>query len=208
MVYIYDILLNFNKNLIEYFEWDDKDSIKYVKKIALFKVSSKVIDDFIRKMVIFDDSFLNSVPKYEMNGFKDAGSVCLFTDNFLVIGVLIKDKKIVSFSRLLLDEEKEVLETADKIITTDIKYRITGERVLEKSTLTRKELFIKERLIMELDKLFKDKNYDKLLYLYYEYTNKEGKNVESAYNYLKSSLENFNEKHKYLFDILLLSSAN
>ena len=50
MVYIYDILLNFNKNLIEYFEWDDKDSIKYVKKIALFKVSSKVIDDFIRKI--------------------------------------------------------------------------------------------------------------------------------------------------------------
>ena len=35
MVYIYDILLNFNKNLIEYFEWDDKDSIKYVKSFVL-----------------------------------------------------------------------------------------------------------------------------------------------------------------------------
>lgn len=32
MVYIYDILLNFNKNLIEYFEWEEKDNIKYIKK--------------------------------------------------------------------------------------------------------------------------------------------------------------------------------
>ena len=94
MVYIYDILLNFNKNLIEYFEWDDKDSIKYVKKIALFKVNNAVINDLIKKVVVFEDSFLNSIPKYEMNGFKDSGRVCLFTDGFLVIGALIKDKKI------------------------------------------------------------------------------------------------------------------
>ena len=34
MSYIYDIILNFNKNLIEFFEWEDSDDIKYVKKVA------------------------------------------------------------------------------------------------------------------------------------------------------------------------------
>lgn len=208
MVYIYDILLNFNKNLIEYFEWDDKDSIKYVKKIALFKVNNAVINDLIKKVVVFEDSFLNSIPKYEMNGFKDSGRVCLFTDGFLVIGALIKDKKITSFSRLLLDEEKEVLETADKINNYQISYHIIEKRTFEKTNCTRKEIFIKEKLNSELNKLFLEKNYDKLLYLYYEYTNKEGKNPEFAYNFLKNSLESFNKKHKHIFEILLLSNAN
>ena len=29
MAYIYDILLNFNKELIEFFEWEESDKIKY-----------------------------------------------------------------------------------------------------------------------------------------------------------------------------------
>ena len=37
MTYIYDILLNLSKELIEFFEWEDSDNIKYVKKIAVFK---------------------------------------------------------------------------------------------------------------------------------------------------------------------------
>ena len=32
MIYIYDIVLNLNKELIEYFEWDTNDNIKYIKK--------------------------------------------------------------------------------------------------------------------------------------------------------------------------------
>ena len=45
MTYIYDILLNFNNNLIEHFEWEEKDKIKYVKKVILFKVPNKIIKD-------------------------------------------------------------------------------------------------------------------------------------------------------------------
>ena len=35
MIYIYDILLNFNTSLIEFFEWEENDLIKYIKKIML-----------------------------------------------------------------------------------------------------------------------------------------------------------------------------
>ncbi len=61
MTYIYDILLNFNENLVEYFEWNDNDKIKYVKKIILFKVSSKVIEDIIYNDVLFDSSFTDKI---------------------------------------------------------------------------------------------------------------------------------------------------
>ena len=208
MVYIYDILLNFNKDLIEYFEWEDTDSIKYVKKVALFKVENKVLFDMINKLIVFSDEFINSVPKYEMNGMKDAGSVCLFTDGFMVIGVLIKEGKPVLFSFLLLDEEREVLDISSKMSVSNIEYSIKGERYFNKENLTRKELLIKEKLSLEIDRLFEEKNYDKLLYLYYEYTNKEGNNIEYVYKFLKNSINDFNDKHRYLFDILLLSNAN
>ena len=38
MTYIYDILLNLSKELIEFFEWEDSDNIKYVKKIVFSKL--------------------------------------------------------------------------------------------------------------------------------------------------------------------------
>lgn len=208
MVYIYDILLNFNKDLIEYFEWEDTDSIKYVKKVALFKVENKVLFDMINKLIVFSEEFINNVPKYEMNGMKDAGSVCLFTDGFMVIGVLIKEGKPVLFSRLLLDEESEVLDISSKMNVSNIEYSIKGDRYFNKENLTRKELLIKEKLSLEIDRLFEEKNYDKLLYLYYEYANKEGNNIEYVYKFLKNSINDFNDKHRYLFDILLLSNAN
>ncbi len=208
MVYIYDILLNFNKDLIEYFEWEDTDSIKYVKKVALFKVENKVLFDMINKLIVFSEEFINNVPKYEMNGMKDAGSVCLFTDGFMVIGVLIKEGKPVLFSRLLLDEEREVLDISSKMSVSNIEYSIKENRYINKENLTRKELLIKEKLSLEIDRLFEEKNYDKLLYLYYEYTNKEGNNIEYVYKFLKNSINDFNDKHRYLFDILLLSNAN
>lgn len=208
MAYIYDILLNFDKDIIEYFEWEDSDSIKYIKKIVVFKVSSNVIKDIVNKEVVFSDEFMKKIPKYEMNGLKDAGSVCLFTDSFITIGLLIKNNKPVFYSRLLLDEEKEVLDVAQSLDIKDINYITTGSKKRESSKLTRKEKLIKDKLLDEINKLYKKKEYDKLFYLYYEYTNKESKNTKEVYNYLKESLNSFNDKHKYLYDILLLSNAN
>lgn len=207
MVYIYDILLNFNKNLIEYFEWEEKDSIKYIKKIALFKVGDKLIKDIVYKNITFSDEFINNIPKYEMNGRIDASSVCLFTNSFIVIGVLIKDKKPILISRLLLDEEKEVLEISDKMETININYVVDGTKKIDTEIITRKEKMMKEQLFNQITKLLNNKDYDKLFYLYYEYTSKENKNIHYVYTYLIDSLKNFNDKHKHLFDILMLSDV-
>ena len=46
MIYIYDVLLNFNTSLIEFFEWEENDLIKYVKKLPIYKVS----DDFLNEI--------------------------------------------------------------------------------------------------------------------------------------------------------------
>ena len=40
MNFIYDIVLNFNKNYYNFFEWNKKDNIISVKKIPLFLVDN------------------------------------------------------------------------------------------------------------------------------------------------------------------------
>ena len=187
MTYIYDILLNLSKELIEFFEWEDSDNIKYVKKIAVFKTSSKVIKDIIFNEIIFDNNFTKTIPKYEMNG--------------------IKESKPVLISRLLLDEEFEVLELANNLENTNIEYKIISEKPKSKNFLTRKEKTIKNKLDLEIDKLYEIKNEEKLIYLYYEFTNLECNNIDYIYKYIKDSLKNFNDRHRKLYDILLLSDT-
>lgn len=208
MTYIYDILLNFNEELIEYFQWDDSDNIKYVKKIAIFKVSTKVLQDIVKNEVLFDSSFTSLVPKYEMNSKTSSGNLCLLTDGLLVVGVLIKENNTILLSRLLLDEENEALEIAQTLPTTDLIYKIIKPKKISDYYLTRKEVEIKSKLEKEIDHLYEQRNLDKLRYFYYDFTNKESDNLEFIYKYLKESLKNFDNKHLQLFDILLLSNIN
>ena len=206
MTYIYDILLNFNENLIEYFEWEDTDNIKYVKKIILFKTSTTVIKDIASFEVLLDSSFTSNIPKYEINNSGDEGKICLLTDGKIVIGILIKNNKVELVSRLLLDEEYDVLETSYHITTTKIDYKKLKERNRDKSNLTRKELTIKNNLLQKIDSLYKKRKDEELKYLYYEYTNKENNNMDYIYNFLRNSLSNFNENHVYLYNILTMSN--
>ena len=41
MNYYYDIVLNLNEELYEFYEWEENDSIDFIKKIPLFRVSTK-----------------------------------------------------------------------------------------------------------------------------------------------------------------------
>ena len=58
MIYIYDIVLNLNKELIEYFEWDTNDNIKYIRKMPLYKINNKLMKDIITKNIKIDKNFL------------------------------------------------------------------------------------------------------------------------------------------------------
>jgi hypothetical protein len=207
MDYIYDILLNFNENLIEFFEWNDNDNIKYIKKIILFKTDEKTVQDIINNEVLLDSSFTTNIPKYEINNIKEKCKLCLLTDGSIVIGLLIDNNKVKYISRLLLDEEYEILLSLDNLINTRIEYKIIKNRIKKDTTLTRTESRIKEQLLVELNSLYKNNNSDKLIYLYYEFTNKESRDITYIYNYLVNSLKCFNQKHVHLYNILLMSNV-
>ena len=61
MIYVYDVVLNLNSNLIEYFEWEEKDNIKYIRKIPFYKISKTTMNDFIKNNVVVDKDFLDKI---------------------------------------------------------------------------------------------------------------------------------------------------
>ena len=46
MKYAYDVVLNFNDEFYNFYEWDTDDTIAYVKKIPIYKVTNDIINDF------------------------------------------------------------------------------------------------------------------------------------------------------------------
>ena len=57
MIYIYDILLNFNPIFYNFYDWYKKDKIEHIKKIPLFKVDDQTIKDFMNYELIIEDNF-------------------------------------------------------------------------------------------------------------------------------------------------------
>ena len=208
MIYIYDILLNFNKNIYEYYEWNREDEIFHIKRIRLFKIDSNSLDDLFKYNIKVDANLLKSIFKKTDLYRKNSLEYCaMFTDGYRVIAIVFnKNGNSILKSRLVLDEEEEILDISKKMDYYDFNY----ERMENSSRelLTRKDEFIKQKLLEYFKKLYKNKNISVLKYLYLDYFNDYIDDVDIVYNSLIDSLLDINDKHKNMLNILELSKNN
>ncbi len=209
MIYIYDILLNFNENLIEFFNWDDSDNIKYIKKIPLIKVSNSFIKDIIYNNIKIDSNFLEVIKNKCLffDETKNYNYVCLFSDGDIALGVNFNNNKIDKVSRMLLEEEEEVLNVVSSINKVNINYEKL-DKIDRNINLCKKSLEIKSKLEKEFNYLYNKNKVEKLCYYYYEYFNKICNNKDKVYKELIKSLYKINEKHELLYKIVELSYQN
>ncbi len=210
MIYVYDVVLNLNDTLVEFFEWEEKDNIKYIRKIPFYKISSKTMNDFIKNNVKVEEEFIEKLydkAKLEDNYNDEYKYLALFTDENLVLGVsFTKDGKNKLISRLLLDEEDEILLLGNRLTLTNINYEVINSKKNNNNSLTRSEFLIKTSLEKEFKTLYDNNLVDKLNYFYFEYFNKINNNKELCYKRLIDSLNNdFNKKHVNLYNIIKLS---
>lgn len=206
MVYVYDIILNFNDELIEFFEWNDNDDIKYVKRLPLFKVEDSLIYDILENNIIFSDEFINQIKNktiYYDNKNNNYQAVILSNQD-IAIAILLKNNSY-KYSRLLLDEEYEVLNIVSKLGVTKIDYFIKSKRI-KNNNLTREELKIKNILLNEINYLYNNNKLDKLNYYYYEYFKQVNNNKEEVYKELKDSLNTIDDNHLKILEIVKLAS--
>lgn len=202
MNYIYDILLNFNDNFYDFYDWNVNDDICHIRKIPLLRVTDKTYLDIKNNDILIEDDILRNIEnKTEMFLNK---SVSIIPHAFLIsngkeaLALLVSNK--IKKSSLLIDEELEVLEEIEKINIVDIKYKIKNIR--DNNFNTRKQLEMKKYIIKELKKLNKEENSDKLKYIYYECFNKKIDNKNKIlekfyYNIDNNSIEIYEKLYKF-----------
>lgn len=202
MNFIYDIVLNFNKDYYDFFEWNKKDNIVNIKKIPLFIVNNDIFNSMKYDSVSVNTNFIDKIrdKTYTYNRQK-IGNTCLLSDGKQVIGLLFNDKgDLIKRSSLLLDEEEEVLDEIYSNEVTDIDI-IRTKKCRRNDNVNRVQKEKREFLIRYINK---EKNIVNLKYLYYDYFEKdeEDSNIirEGLINEIKNNwnkkIDNFYETVK------------
>lgn len=174
MDYIYDIVLNFQNNYYDFYEWNHSDKVVTVKKILVYTVNNQDYLNLKYNDVILDTKILP--PKIKM---------LLVTNGVEVMGLLLDNNgRVIKRSSLLFDEADEVLEDKEKIKNMPLKYK----KNISKPHLSYSRQNIEKTKFLEKYFSHIDINKDKYLlkYIYYEIYNKEENDINKIYEELKS----------------------
>ena len=211
MNYIYDILVNFNREALEFYEWDKTDNIEHIRRIPLFKINSKTLKDLKNNIVKVNEKFLEKInEKTEMyiNKMIDyLEYASIFTDGSdLVVIEFSKSGENILKSMMLIDEAEEVLDESELLNETNIEYDIIKVNNV-KQFLTRNQKKILSYLKNEIDQLIKNKNFNKLKYLYYEWYDTKIDNMEKIIDDLYKIIDiDFSNKHIKFYDLIKFSN--
>ena len=173
MDYIYDIVLNFQNNYYDFYEWKSTDKVINIKKILVYIVNNEDYLNLKYNEIILDKKQLPFQTK-----------MFLVTNGIEVMGILLDNEgKIIKRSSLIFDEADEVLEEKETIKPLTIKYKknIQKKHISNSRILTEKIKFL-QKYFSNIDKL---KDEYLLKYIYYDIYNIEENNINKVYKKLQ-----------------------
>lgn len=184
MNYIYDIILNFQKKIYDFYEWNKSDVITHIRKIPVFKINSKDLKNIENYVIVLDDLFMekikNKTEVFSGRTIKYIEYACILCDGLNVLALKI-DRNGYLFSKLIIEEEMEVTESLSRVKEIEINYSLKEVRK-QTSFLTRQEEEMENYVKKELQKLELNDEKDKLEYLYFECFGKKIFNMKDFYN--------------------------
>ena len=172
MDYIYDIVLNFHENYYEFYEWKSTDKIINVKKIPIYKISTK---DYLNIKNNYTTIDKQSLPKQN--------KMFLITNGIEVMGLLLDNLgKVIKKSSLIFEESDEIIEDKDLLKSINIKYKI--DKIIKNSNTSRLSKEKSNYIESYLKNIDKEKDEYILKYIYYDIYNEEESDVNKLYNKL------------------------
>lgn len=203
MNYIYDIYLNLNEILYDFFDWNKNDKLIHIRKIPVFKVNKETLKILINNTIQINEDFLlkiyNKTDIWNMNG--KIPYCALFSDNNDIIAIEFnKSGKNIKKSFLLIDEELEILEITNKLSEKEIEFKILKK---EKNIFKTRKQIKDDKFINQELKNIED---SKLKYIYFECFGIHEKNKKIILEKL-NNISNNSKIYKNLYDILKLTST-
>jgi len=211
MNFIYDILVNFNDNLYDFYEWNINDNITHIRKIPLFKVKTEILQEIKLYNINISLEFLNKIKnkteKFTSRDVEKIEYVALFSDDNDVIAVKFSKNGLnYQLSKLLIDEQEDVLDVSLRCELVDIEYKILNKKK-ESKFKTRLQIEKINYLIKSLNKLEKNNEYDKLKYLYFECFDEREDSINNIIKKLKESIHN-DKYEDIMYNFFKLISIN
>lgn len=209
MNYYYDVLLNFQDIYYMFYEWDELDNIEFIKKIPLVHTDSKVVSDMISKKLKITIDFLKQIEnKTKLKQNKYLKYACIFSDGKNSIAVEFNDDgNIISKSSLSIEDELNINEFIYSINKMSIEYEKLEDDIFNNEI--RQETKIKKILKLEINDMYKNKNYSKLKYIYLEWFNELIDNIDLMYkNMLNKLNKELTDKEYYIYELLKISYNN
>lgn len=200
MNYIYDIHLNLEEKLYDFFEWN---KTIHIKKIPIIKVNTDLLHLLISNKIKIDTEYLNKIyNKTETFNSKVKLNYCsLFSDNSDVIAIQFNDNGIsIKKSKLLFNEEIDVTDITYKLKESSINFKILKK---DKQTFTTKKQDIDNTFVQ---KELRNIDLNKLNYIYFECFGKHETSKTIMLNHIKKLPIN-SKAYKNLYDILKLTAT-
>lgn len=209
MYYYYDVLLNFGSDgeVYEFYEWDSEDTIEFIKKIPLFRVSTETLVDQLKYKTTFTEEFLKQIENKTIvkSTSETLSYAFILSDAKNAIALELDcNGKVMNRSKLLLSDEANLIEMLFTMRETDLVYE-KGEKYKKRKDLRQVE-DIKKLIKCEVDTLYESKNSSKLKYLYYEWFNKESNDINSMVRDIKNALKKeYDADFARIYDLIKLT---
>lgn len=207
MNYIYDILLNFQKEFYDFYEWNQDDEIIHIRKIPLFYINN---DDFqiIKNSIVkfkkeFCDKIHNRTEKFKKINVALLNYVFLISNGKETVALkLNKNGTVTHKSSLLLDENEEISEMAEDLKLYHLEYEVIKSNGISFNTRLEKENLI--TVSNNLCLLYNHKEDDKIRFLYLECFGKTEDDVNKAFSKLQKEIKSNNKMTLKIVDFFKL----
>ena len=188
MNYIYNIHLNFKDKYYGFYEWNKKDPITHIHKIPIIKLSKNDLNNIKFNYIKMEQSISNP---------------CIFASNQELVGIKFnKQGYSILKSDIHIEDYYNIINKIKKYKITKLKYKIIKkEKIIFKTRLEREN---KRMLLKEIKKIYMNKEYNKLNYIYMECFNNSNINTYQKYLKIKKEITNGNSNFYIINDILKL----
>ena len=207
MNYVYDILSNFNQELYDFYDWDKNDNFTHLRKVPSFRVSKEVLVDLMFKKVKIKGNLLKLIKDKTQVFTKEGVDVIeycfIVSDSVNALGVILDEDGVVyKRSKFLVSEELEINKCLKTSKIYNVEYNLLSSKT-HYSNMTRNEEKVTNLILNELE-LIMDST-DKIDYLYYEWFNKDEKNIEFMKKNITKKLNGpISDSEKKVYDLIKL----
>lgn len=212
MSYIYDVLVNFHKEVKEFYEWDKNDVILPIRRCPILKVATSCLKNLYYNEIRVEQTLLDMIEnKTEIFQNKNGNYhfIAIFTDSFASICIQFDEKgEILGRSLLQMEEEEEVLDSSERMKTLEFSYDVLREVPYNPFSTQREKK--KENYIHKMFHNFeKNENFEKLKYIYYDCFEEKSENKKEMIKRFQEELNKQNSKiQDKLYDFFQLISSH